>query len=138
MENEREESMPDEGFQYQAALQDFRRARRRASLEQLVSFLMGKSSELLSYEDVRRKLKVTGSSGQKLEEIPLDAIVGSVGRYKDFTRSFLPRRDSEKYRWARIEARPSRRPWRAPTGFRVKSGWRVFRFTDWKRKLTRR
>jgi nucleotide-binding universal stress UspA family protein len=37
-----------------------------------------------------------------LKEIPLHAIVGSVGRYTDFTRSFLPRQDSDQYRWAQV------------------------------------
>jgi hypothetical protein len=35
--------------------------------------------------------------------IPLDKIVGSVGRYKDFNRAFLPRNLSMIERWARIE-----------------------------------
>ena len=95
--------MPEQGSHYQLAIQDFRRARRRASLEHLMSFLKGTSDELLSYEDVRRKLKMTGTYGQKLQEIPLDAIVGSVGRYKDFTRSFMPRSDSAQQRWATVQ-----------------------------------
>ena len=37
------------------------------------------------------------------EAIPLDKIVGSVGRYKDFTRDFLPRNDDLAPRWTRIE-----------------------------------
>jgi hypothetical protein len=37
-------------------------------------------------------------------EIPLDAIAGSVGRYADFTRSFLPRRESAQERWTRVRA----------------------------------
>ncbi|MCA9972668.1 MAG: universal stress protein, partial [Anaerolineales bacterium] len=36
-------------------------------------------------------------------DIPLDAIIGSVGRYGDFTRSFLPRSDSMKQRWAAVK-----------------------------------
>ena len=96
--------MATSGFQFQSAIQDFRRARRRASLERLMSFLKGQSNELLSYEEVRQKLKVTGTSGRKLKEIPLQAIVGSVGRYKDFTRSFLPIRDSDQHRWATVQS----------------------------------
>jgi hypothetical protein len=76
---------------YLSALEDFRRARLQASLEQVVAFLKGTSDDLLSYEEVRRKLRMTGMYGQKLEQIPLDAIVGSVGRYNDFTRGFLPK-----------------------------------------------
>ncbi|PID58052.1 hypothetical protein CSB45_05010 [candidate division KSB3 bacterium] len=92
------------GFDYQAALQDFRKARRRASLEQVFAFLRGRSNDLLSYEDIRKQLKATGMSTGRLAEIPLDAIVGSVGRYKDFTRSFMPRNDSDQQRWAKVKS----------------------------------
>jgi hypothetical protein len=85
-----------------SAVEDFRRARRQASLQQIVARLTGGSAELLAYEDVRQKLKATEFSGQELKEIPLDAIVGSVGRYSDFTRSFLPRQDSDEGRWVRV------------------------------------
>lgn len=91
-------------YQYQSALQDFRRARRRASLEQVLSFMTGKSGDLLSYDDVRKQLKFSGMSGKRLQEIQIDAIVGSVGRYRDFTRSFLPRSDSDEQRWAAVQA----------------------------------
>jgi len=70
-----------------------------------MAYLTGKSTDLLSYEEVRRKLRARQSGTRKLEEIPLDAIVGSVGRYKDFTRSFLPRLDSDEKRWARVMAK---------------------------------
>ena len=64
--------------------------------------LTGRSASLLAYEDVREKLKATRSRDRRLKEIPLDAIVGSVGRYCDFTRSFLPRQDSDEKRWAGV------------------------------------
>jgi hypothetical protein len=35
--------------------------------------------------------------------VPLDHIVGSVGRYQDFTRAFFPRRDELQDRWQRID-----------------------------------
>ncbi len=88
-----------------AALQDFRRARRQANLQEIIARLTGRPVELLSYEEVRQKLRATESGRQQLREIPLDHIVGSVGRYTDFTRSFLPRRDSAAERWARVKAK---------------------------------
>ena len=92
-------------FSYQTAVQDFRRARKRAALQRLVARLRGKSDELLAYEDVREQLRAAGRTiDHGLQEIPLDAIVGSVGRYKDFTRDFLPKRDSDEDRWARVKA----------------------------------
>ena len=86
----------------EAARQDFRRARQRAALETVLGQLRGRSDELLSYEEVHRRLHLEGSVDRGLQEIPLDAIVGSVGRYADFTRTFLPRREGIEERWTRI------------------------------------
>jgi nucleotide-binding universal stress UspA family protein len=72
-------------------------------LEQIFARLTGKSADLLSYEQVRQELRVTGRKKRELKDIPLDAIVGSVGRYTDFTRSFLPRQDSDEGRWAKVK-----------------------------------
>ncbi len=88
---------------YSQAVMDFRRARRKAALERILARLHGKSKDLLSYEDVRKKLKGTETSKRELKEIPLDSIVGSVGRYRDFSRGFLPRQDSASGRWARVK-----------------------------------
>lgn len=96
--------LSDGELDQQSAVHDFRQARRKAAMEQIVSFLRGDSSELLSYEEVRKKLKARTSGSHRLQEIPLDAIVGSVGRYADFTRNFLPRMDEDERRWARVQA----------------------------------
>jgi nucleotide-binding universal stress UspA family protein len=85
------------------AVEDFRRARLLAKLEGIVGRLTGQSTQLLSYEEVRQKLRARELPSERLEEIPLDAIVGSVGRYRDFTRSFLPKRESSRDRWAHVE-----------------------------------
>jgi nucleotide-binding universal stress UspA family protein len=85
-----------------AAVHDFHRARRKAALQSIMARLTGKSADLLSFEDVRQKLKAGGTTVRELKDIPLDAIVGSVGRYADFTRSFLPRQDSDQERWAKV------------------------------------
>jgi len=82
------------------AVIDFRRARRKASLEKIFARLSKRSADLLSYKEVRQKLKAVESGRRELKEIALDSIIGSVGRYTDFTRSFLPQRDSDEGRWA--------------------------------------
>ena len=90
---------------YQIAVRDFQRARKEAALQQVLARLQGKSNSLLCYDDVRRHLRATGKPIERgLQEIPLDKIVGSVGRYQDFTRSFLPKKDSDEERWARVMA----------------------------------
>ncbi len=85
------------------AIQDFRRARQRAALELVLARLKGEPLDLLSFDEVRRQLRAVSQSGRQLKEIPLDAIVGSTGRYRDFTRGFLPRRSSDEDRWARVK-----------------------------------
>lgn len=88
--------------QLAGAVQDFRRLRRRADLERLLALLRGDSADLLPFDEVQRRLRATVGNERQLREIPLDAIVGSVGRYHDFSRSFLPRNDSDEARWSRV------------------------------------
>jgi nucleotide-binding universal stress UspA family protein len=85
-----------------SAKEDFQRARRQAALQQVYNRMTGKSDKLLAYDDVRRALKAKSQIERGLHEIPLDAVVGSVGRYSDFTRSFLPLSDSMEERWAKV------------------------------------
>ncbi len=88
---------------YNVAIQDFKRARKQAAVQQLLARLTGKSNKLLVYAYVREQLRETSTIERGLQEIPLKAIVGSVGRYDDFTRDFLPRKDSDQERWARVK-----------------------------------
>jgi nucleotide-binding universal stress UspA family protein len=82
---------------------DFKRARRRADLREVLSALGARPAPLLSYDDVRRRLHAVESPARYLEDVPLDAIVGSVGRTVDFTREFLPRTDADKARWVGVK-----------------------------------
>jgi len=92
-----------QSYAFTTAVSDFQQARRRASLEKILSQFTGKSTNLLSFDEVRQKLKVSGMADKGLQEIPLSAIIGSVNRYTDFTRTFLPRRDEDENRWARVQ-----------------------------------
>ncbi len=90
---------------YQLALRDFQRARKQAVMQQILSRLRGDADKLLGFDEVRQQLRGTGESIKRgLQEIPLDKIVGSVARYGDFTRSFLPKRDEDEERWAGVRA----------------------------------
>ena len=86
---------------YEAA-QAFSRARRKANLRQVLAAFGASHRKLLSYDDVRRRLHALEGSAPVLEDVPLDAIVGSVGRYNDFTREFLPRGSADKSRWVGV------------------------------------
>ena len=83
---------------YQAAMNDFHAAHLQGALQQVLAHLNGKSNQLLSYEHVAARLRLRTSVERGIQTIPIDAIVGSVGRYNDFTRTFLPKHteDSER------------------------------------------
>jgi hypothetical protein len=87
------------------SLRDFDRARRKAFIQGILSLLTRKSLDLLPYDQVREQLRLHGRRFRGLQEVPLDQIVGSVGRYRDFTRTFLPRSSDLRERWASVEDR---------------------------------
>lgn len=89
---------------YRMAIQDFEAARQRAAVQEVLARFSRKSNRLLSYDDVAEKLKLRVRTERGVQQVPLDAIVGSVGRYTDFTRSFLPRQTKNQQRWARVKA----------------------------------
>ncbi|NDJ78978.1 MAG: hypothetical protein GYB65_22230 [Chloroflexi bacterium] len=82
----------------------FNQARRRAFLSDAFSHLRGKPAELLSFEDIRARLRLSAETFRGIQNIPLKQIAGSVGRWHEFTRSFFPKRDEMRDRWARVYA----------------------------------
>ena len=82
--------------------QQFHHARRQAVIEALTARLTGHSASLLSYEEVAKSLGVRGQASAGQQEVPVAAIVGSVGRYNDFTKSFLPLQNSDEARWVSV------------------------------------
>ena len=86
------------------AADQFHRARRQAAIESLMARLSGHSADLLSYEQVVAKLGVSGQLPGGTREIPIHNIIGSVGRYQDFSRTFLPLNESDEDRWVSVGA----------------------------------
>jgi nucleotide-binding universal stress UspA family protein len=76
----------------------------KAVLKEILARATGKSADLLSYDTVRKELKLHRTSIDRgLQEIPIDAIIGSAGRYSDFTKDFFPKRKSDEARWAGVK-----------------------------------
>ena len=96
--------MTELGLVRHSALQHFERARRRARREQLSAKLSGRERHLLPFDAIRAQLLQKNPMYAGLHPVPLDRIAGSVGRYAEFTRRFLPLNDSFRERWVRIEA----------------------------------
>lgn len=70
----------------------------------IFAFLGKHPTSLWSFNDVRDRLKLRSEVYLGRQDIPLDRIVGSVGRYEDFTGEFLPTRPEMKERWASVYA----------------------------------
>jgi hypothetical protein len=84
---------------------DLTRARRRARLRAVVARIRREhtSNRLLSFEDVRRELAAHNRLHRGRRVVEVEEIVGSVGRWRDFDRSFLPTRASIGEKWKRID-----------------------------------
>ena len=91
-------------FEYNRALEDFRKVRAKAELNQFWSTLTGKQGSLLPYDQISSQINARNISSKGLQEIPVKAIVGSVNRYQDFDKDFLPLHDESMQRWARVKA----------------------------------
>lgn len=82
---------------------DFNRARKQAFFTQLFKLFAPEKRELLSLHEVREALRPRGETYRGMQEVPIDRIVGSEGRYQDFTKQFLPRYEYLRHRWQSID-----------------------------------
>lgn len=87
----------------QAARQDFDTARLKAFWSEVLSWFSQRQNDLLPFDEVRRQLPVRGQHYAGLKEVPLSQIVGSVSRYLDFDRAFMPRQARTRNRWMNID-----------------------------------
>lgn len=85
------------------ASEDFSKARTRELLQRVSGLLGSQEDRLLSLEEVKAILRPGGETYEGIKAVPLDLIVGSEGRYRDFNRHFLPRHDHLKNRWVRVD-----------------------------------
>jgi len=82
---------------------DFARARSRAFLNDIFGFLSGRPKRLLSYDQVKEKLRIGGPIYRGVRTVEIARIVGSVNRYADFDRAFLPTHNRIANRWQNID-----------------------------------
>ena len=84
---------------------DFLRVRRHQTLSKLASWMRSDAdafTETLSFSDVVDALGRRGERSLGVQVIPLDQIVGSVDKVKDFDRRFRPTSDRSRQRWQRL------------------------------------
>ncbi len=86
------------------ARQHFREARKQAFVNEVQGLLSGDPMDLLSFQDVQKRLGLQACAIGHMETVPLKKIVGSEGRYQDFDREFLPLRGDSEGRWENLDA----------------------------------
>jgi len=95
----------DTGFPIADAENDFIRVRRQQVLSRLGSWLRHGPDDvdvMLPFDEVVAALGRAGERRIGLRSIPLDSIVGSVDRTKDFDRRFRPTSGRVRERWQRL------------------------------------
>lgn len=85
------------------AARNFERAHWRAIIQDMLAIIRYEPVDLLPFEEVRKKLRLGSNFYLGVQDIPLAQIVGSVSRYEDFTRTFMPRKINTRERWERID-----------------------------------
>jgi hypothetical protein len=81
----------------------FHKERGKANRQDLVARLTGRDDDLLPFEGLAKMLQAYQHIPPRAPVmIPLNRIVGSVGRYRDFTRDFRPRDGVSRDRWVRV------------------------------------
>jgi hypothetical protein len=82
---------------------DFARARFKAFRNRILHILGGQPLNLLSYDVVKEKLRIGGPIYRGVRTVDVNQIVGSLNRYHQFDRAFLPLEDQVANRWQNID-----------------------------------
>jgi hypothetical protein len=85
------------------ARSDFDHAYQKGAWKNVINWITQNRFELLPFDEVRTRLPVKGQHYTGMHEIPLDSIIGSVSRYNDFDRAFLPRQTHTRDRWENVD-----------------------------------
>ena len=83
--------------------EDFEKARSRGRIQSLLSSLAWKNSDLLSFYAVTELIKPRNETYLGMRTIPVKQIIGSEGRYQDFSLAFYPKKELLRARWRSID-----------------------------------
>jgi len=81
---------------------DFERVRFKAFMNRVWSTISGQPTTLLSYDEIKEKLHIGGPIYRGVQTVRVDQIAGSLNRYHEFDRVFMPASDKLADRWQRV------------------------------------
>jgi hypothetical protein len=90
-------------YERSLAESDWLRARRKLLYQEVVCHIKACSVDLFSFDKLRNTLNLKQKVYRGLQEVRVDHIRGSVGRYTDFSSAFLPRKKHMRDRWLGID-----------------------------------
>ena len=82
---------------------DFARARFKAFLNRVRNILRKQPRTLLSYDEIKEKLRIGGPIYRGIKTVEVNKIVGSLNRYHQFDRAFLPLDAQVANRWENVD-----------------------------------
>ncbi len=82
---------------------DFSQARFKSFINQAFAVLSGRRNALLSYDDVKGKLRIGGPIYRGVQTVRVDQIAGSLNRYHEFDNAFFPKQDQLASRWQKVD-----------------------------------
>jgi hypothetical protein len=71
--------------------EDFNKAHTKAFINEIQHLLSPEEASLISLNDVKQMIKSNAETYIGMKVIPIEKIVGSEGRYKDFDNRFFPK-----------------------------------------------
>lgn len=80
----------------------YSKARRKAFFGQAIAVLRRRTNRLIAFDEISQMAQSSGPVDRGLTTVPVDSIIGSVDRYKDFDRAFLPSQTYTRDRWRRV------------------------------------
>jgi hypothetical protein len=82
---------------------DFERARQKAFINDLIAAVSRRENNLIPFHELRRRLSPEGEFYRGMQTVPVSQIVGSMDRFEDFNREFLPRKKNTAGRWKNVD-----------------------------------
>ena len=82
---------------------EFDRVRHKAVLRDVLAALGGRSNDLVPYHELRRRVSPERESYRGVRSVPIERIVGSMDRPRDFDRAFRPRQRHTAGRWQSVD-----------------------------------
>jgi hypothetical protein len=95
--------MFDQSSARMQAQSDFNKARTKEFFSRVLHILTPQKNQLLNFNEIRSLLRPQGEIYRGMQEVELENIIGSEGRYRDFNAAFLPRTDHTRTRWESVD-----------------------------------